>query len=101
MCGSSMIVEVTSQEIDAFLADLRREAVAASTVETYGPDLRGLARWFTETPAYQQAKRKRAVRFEPRFGETKQWHGLAPFRRRGVLKVNMAGLLIAAGQSLQ
>jgi len=44
-----MIAETTTPDIDAFLADLRREEVAASTVETYRLDLRGFARWFTET----------------------------------------------------
>lgn len=44
-----MIADTTYPDIDAFLADLQREDVAASTAETYGLDLRGFARWFRTT----------------------------------------------------
>ena len=50
-----------------------------------------------ETAAYQKAMRKRKVWVEPLFGEAKQWHGLRHFRLRGLNKVNMEGLLVAAG----
>ena len=53
------------------------------------------------TPAYEKAMRKRAVWVEPLFGEAKQWHGLRRFRLRGLPKVNMEGLLLAAGQNLK
>ena len=58
-------------------------------------------RGYHETEDYKQAMRKRKVWIEPLFGEAKQWHRLEQFRLRGVLKVNMAGLLIAAGQNLK
>src|SRR5215208_1099917 len=45
--------------------------------------------------------RKRQVWVEPLFAEAKLWHGLRRFRRRGLEKVNMEGLLIAAGQNLK
>lgn len=36
-------------DLITFLADLRRQELAASTVETYALDLQGFARWFTAT----------------------------------------------------
>ena len=45
--------------------------------------------------------RKRKVWIEPLFGEAKQWHGMRQFRLRGLQKVNMEGLFIAAGQNLK
>jgi len=45
--------------------------------------------------------RKRKVWPEPLFAEAKQWHGLRQFRLRGLRKVNMEGLLVAAGQNLK
>jgi transposase len=53
------------------------------------------------TPAYRTAMRKRQVWVEPLFAEAKQWHGLRQFRLRGLKRVNMEGLLIAAGQNLK
>jgi len=53
------------------------------------------------TAAYRKAMRKRQVWVEPLFGEAKQWHGLRQFRLRGLQRVNMEGLLIAAGQNLK
>ena len=53
------------------------------------------------TPGYQKAMRKRSVWVEPLFGEAKQWHGLRQFRWRGLDNVNMAALLVAAGQNLK
>ena len=53
------------------------------------------------TAAYQKAMRKRKVWIEPLFGEAKQWHGMRQFRLRGLVNVNMEGLLIAAGQNLK
>jgi transposase len=54
-------------------------------------------RGYHTTPAYEKAMRKRKVWVEPLFGEAKQWHGLRQFRLRGLEKVNIEGLLIAAG----
>jgi len=58
-------------------------------------------RGYHGTAAYQKAMRKRQVWLEPLFAEAKQWHGLERFRLRGLAKVNMAGLLVAAGQNLK
>ena len=58
-------------------------------------------RGYHETEAYQKAMRKRKVWIEPLFGEAKQWHGMRQFRLRGLMKVNMEGLFIAAGQNLK
>ncbi len=53
------------------------------------------------TEPYQKAMRKRKVWIEPLFGEAKQWHGMRQFRLRGLQKVNMEGLMVAAGQNLK
>jgi hypothetical protein len=45
--------------------------------------------------------RKRKVWVEPLFGEGKDWHGMERFRLRVLEKVNIEGLLIAAGQNLK
>ena len=58
-------------------------------------------RGYHETAAYGKAMRKRSVWVEPLFGEAKQWHGLRQFRLRGLPKVNIVGLLVAAGQNLK
>ncbi len=52
-------------------------------------------------PAFQKAMRKRSVWVEPLFAEAKQWHGLTRFRLRGLRRVNIQGLLVAAGQNLK
>jgi hypothetical protein len=56
---------------------------------------------YHETEGYRKAMRKRQVWVEPLFGEAKQWHGMRRFRLRGLVKVNMEGLFIAAGQNLK
>jgi len=38
---------------------------------------------------------------EPWFGEGQPWHGLKRFRRRGLRKVNCAGVMTASGQNLK
>jgi hypothetical protein len=58
-------------------------------------------RGYHETAAYRKAMRKRSVWVEPLFGEAKDWHGLKRFRLRGLWKVNVEALLIAAGQNLK
>ncbi len=58
-------------------------------------------RGYHETAAYAKAMRKRSVWVEPLFGEAKQWHGLRQVRLRGLPKVNIVGLLVAAGQNLK
>jgi transposase len=54
-------------------------------------------RAYHKTAAYEKAIGKRRVWVEPLFGEAKQWHGLDRFRLRGLEKVNIESLLIAAG----
>ncbi len=58
-------------------------------------------RSYHTTAAYRKAMRKRKVWPEPLFAEAKQWHGLRQFRLRGLQRVNMEGLLVAAGQNLK
>jgi len=58
-------------------------------------------RGYHETEEYRKAMRKRKVWLEPLFGEAKQWHGMRQFRLRGLQKVNIEGLFIAAGQNLK
>lgn len=58
-------------------------------------------RAYRETEAYRKALRKRAVWFEPLFGEAKEWHGSRRFRLRGLEKVNSEALMIASGQNVK
>jgi transposase len=58
-------------------------------------------RAYHKTAAYQKAISKRKVWVEPLFAAAKQWHGLERFRLRGLEKVNIESLLIAAGQNLK
>ncbi len=50
---------------------------------------------------YEKALRKRRVWVEPLFAEAKDWHGMRRFRLRGLQKVNVEALLIAAGQNVK
>jgi hypothetical protein len=70
-------------------------------IRLFDADYLDRVRGYHETGEYQKAMRKRKVWIEPLFGEAKQWHGLRQFRLRGLVKVNMEGLLIAAGQNLK
>ncbi len=56
---------------------------------------------YRTTAAYQKARRKRQVWVEPLFGEGKQWHHMARFRLRGLAKVNIEGVMKAAGQNIK
>jgi hypothetical protein len=56
---------------------------------------------YRQTEAYQKAMRKRSVWVEPLFGEAKEFHRLRRFRLRRLLKVNIEGVMIAAGQNLK
>ncbi len=58
-------------------------------------------REYNQTAAYQKAMRKRSYWVEPLFGEAKDFHRLRRFRLRGLLKVNIEGVMIAAGQNLK
>ena len=71
--------------------------VKRSFDEAYLKRVRG----YHATEAYKKAMRKRKVWVEPLFGEAKDWHGLRRFLLRGLWKVNVAALLIAAGQNLK
>ena len=48
-----------------------------------------------------KAMRKRQVWVEPLFAEAKDWHGFRRFRLRGLPRVTIEALLIAAGQNLK
>src|SRR5712691_6057198 len=54
-----------------------------------------------ETAACRSAISKRKVWVEPLFAEAKTLHGLRRFRLRGIEKVNMEGLMTAAGQNIK
>lgn len=56
---------------------------------------------YRQMEAYRKALRKRHVWVEPLFGEGKQWHGMQRFRLRGLEKVNIEGLMRAAGQNIK
>jgi transposase len=56
---------------------------------------------YHDTQAYKKASRKRSVWVEPLFGEAKDFHRLRRFRLRGLHKVNIEGMMIAAGQNLK
>jgi transposase len=75
----------------------RGRGLRRSVDEAYRERVRG----YHATPGYAKAMRKRAVWVEPLFGEAKDWHGLRRFRLRGLVGVNIEGLLVAAGQNLK
>jgi hypothetical protein len=56
---------------------------------------------YHDTGACQRAIRKRQACVEPLFAEAKTLHGLRRFRLRGIEKVNIEGLMVAAGQNLK
>jgi len=56
-------------------------------------------REYHQTADYQKAMRKRGYWVEPLFGEAKDFHRLRRFRLRGLLKVNIEGVMIAAGRT--
>src|SRR6185436_11640059 len=62
---------------------------------------RDRVRAYHATAPYAMAMRKRQVWVEPLFAEAKEWHGLRRFRLRGLMNVNIQGLLIATGQNLK
>jgi hypothetical protein len=59
------------------------------------------AQSYRETEDYKKALRKRQVWVEPLFGEGKQWHQGRRFRLRRLQKVNIEGLIRAAGQNIK
>ena len=56
---------------------------------------------YHDTEACVRAIKKRQVWVEPLFAEAKTLHGLRRFHLRGIEKVNIEGLMIAAGQNLK
>jgi transposase len=56
---------------------------------------------YMETEVYQKAMRKRSLWTEPLFGEAKQFHQMRKFRLRGLIKVNIEGVMVAAGQNIK
>jgi len=54
-----------------------------------------------ETEVYKKMMRKRLVWVEPLFGEIKQWRQGERFRLRRLRKVNIEGLIRAAGQNIK
>lgn len=56
---------------------------------------------YRQTEAYLKAIRKRSLWVEPLFGEAKEFHGLRRFRLRRLRKVNIEGVMVAAGQNLK
>ncbi|HLO27760.1 MAG TPA: IS1182 family transposase [Anaerolineales bacterium] len=59
------------------------------------------AEGYRQTEAYLKAMRKRSVWVEPLFGEAKEFHRLRRFRLRRLRKVNIEGVMVAAGQNLK
>ncbi len=56
---------------------------------------------YHQSEKYQKDMRKRGYWVEPLFGEAKDFHRLRRFRLRGLLKVNIEGVMVAAGQNLK
>jgi transposase len=59
------------------------------------------AETYRQTEAYLKAMRKRSIWVEPLFGEAKEFHCLRRFRLRRLHKVNIEGVMVAAGQNLK
>ena len=60
-----------------------------------------MARSRHQTEPYKKAMRKRKVWAEPPFAEAKRWHGMDRFRLRGLERVNVEALVVAAGQNIK
>ena len=56
---------------------------------------------YRQTETYLKVMRKRSVWIEPLFGEAKEFHQLRRFRLRRLYKVNIEGVMVAAGQNLK
>jgi len=59
------------------------------------------AEGYRQTKAFLKAMRKRSMWVEPLFGEAKEFHRLRRFRLRRLRKVNIEGVMVAAGQNLK
>ncbi len=82
-------------------ADCTASAHGRQIARPFDADYLDRVRGYHETEEYRKAMRKRKVWIEPLFGEAKQWHRMRQFRLRGLAKVNMEGLFVAAGQNLK
>ncbi len=82
-------------------ADCTASAHGRQIARSFDAEYLDRVRGYHDTEEYKKAMRKRKVWIEPLFGEAKQWHGMRQFRLRGLQKVNMEGLFIAAGQNLK
>ena len=60
-----------------------------------------MARARCQSESYKKAMRKRKVWAESPFAEAKRWHGMERFRLRGLERVNVEALLVAAGQNIK
>jgi transposase len=56
---------------------------------------------YRQSETYLKAMRKRSLWVEPLFGEAKEFHQLRRFRLRRLRKVNIEGVMVAAGQNLK
>jgi Transposase DDE domain len=56
---------------------------------------------YRQIETYLKAIRKRSMWVEPLFGEAKEFHRLRRFRLRLLRKVNIEGVMVAAGQNLK
>ena len=56
---------------------------------------------YRQTETYLKAMRKRSMWVEPLFGEAKEFHRLRRFRLRRLFRVNIEGVMVAAGQNLK
>ena len=113
--GRELAKRVTKHTDHAHLYQARAEVCNACPVKsscTESPKGRTILRPFDqayiervrlyhETAACRSAISKRKVWVEPLFAEAKTLHGLRRFRLRGIEKVNMEGLMTAAGQNIK
>jgi hypothetical protein len=72
-------------------------SISRSFIEAYPERVEA----YQQTEDYQKALCKRRVWPAPLFGKAKQWHQMSKFRLRRLEKVNIEGLLIAAGLNIK
>jgi hypothetical protein len=100
---SVFVYQAEAAECNAFPVKSRCTASAngrqvfRSFFQSYLDTVKG----YRELPACRRALRKRHTLLESLFGEAKVLHGPRRFRLRGLHKVNMEGLMVAAGQNLK
>ena len=82
-------------------ANVQAAKVADIFFRSFFQEVLDKAESYRQTEAYLKALRKRSVWIEPLFGEAKEFHNLRRFRFRRLRKVNMEGVMVAAGQNLK